>query len=90
MRRLYKILLLPLLVVNVLAALLLVCCAYSPLIPPGQFPLLSLAGLAFPWVLAANVAFLVAWLILYRRYMLPGVSYGRRLSAKRRDTGNGG
>lgn len=70
MRRLYKILLLPLLVVNVLAALLLVCCAYSPLISPEQFPLLSLAGLAFPWVLAANVAFLVAWLILYRRYML--------------------
>ena len=70
MRRLYKIILLPLLVVNVLAALLLVCCAYSPLISPEQFPLLSLAGLAFPWVLAANVAFLVAWLILYRRYML--------------------
>lgn len=70
MRRLLKILLFPFLVVNILAALLLLCCAYSPLLPAEQVPLLSLVGLAFPWVLAVNLLFLVVWLIVYRRYML--------------------
>ena len=57
-----------LLVVNLLTAILLVCCAYSPMLPAAKMPLLSLAGLAFPFVLAVNVLFLVFWLIAYWRY----------------------
>ena len=65
-----KILLIPILCLNLLVALLLVCCAYSPMLPPEYMPLLSLAGLAFPFVLAANVLFFVLWLVLYRPFML--------------------
>lgn len=70
MRWYTKILLWPLLAVNFLVALLLIGCAYSPLIPVESMPLLSLSGLAMPFVLAANVAFLVVWAVLYRRFML--------------------
>lgn len=70
MKKILKILLLPVLAVNVLAALLLVCCAYSPILPAEQMPLFSLAGLAFPIALAANVIFLVFWLFVYWRYAL--------------------
>ena len=65
-----KILFLPILLVNLLVALLLVCCAYSPVLPAEYMPLLSLAGLAFPFVLAANVVFLLVWLLLYRPFIL--------------------
>lgn len=65
-----KILLIPILCLNLLVALLLVCCAYSPVLPAEYMPLLSLAGLAFPFVLAANVLFFVLWLVLYRPFML--------------------
>lgn len=64
-----RILFLPLLVVNFVVALLLIGCAYSPLLPPATFPLLSLAGLAFPVVLAINILFIVAWLVVCRRYV---------------------
>lgn len=65
-----KILFAPILVVNLLAALLLLVCAYSPMLPAEYMPLLSLAGLAFPFVLAANVAFFLLWLLFYRPFML--------------------
>jgi endonuclease/exonuclease/phosphatase family metal-dependent hydrolase len=70
MKRVLKILLSPILVVNLLAAIGLIGCAYSPLLPAEKMPLLSLAGLAFPFVLAANVCFLVLWIFVYRRYAL--------------------
>ena len=70
MKKVLKILLSPILAVNLLAAIGLICCAYSPLLPAEKIPLLSLAGLAFPFVLAANVCFLVLWLFIYRRYAL--------------------
>lgn len=70
MKKLLKIVLYPVLLVNLLAALCLICCAYSPLLPAAQFPLLSLAGLAFPFVLAVNVFFLLLWLLVYPRYVL--------------------
>ena len=69
MRWILRILLLPVLAVNLLVALLLVGCAYSPLLPPSTVALLSLAGLAFPFVLVANVLFIPLWLVLHRRYM---------------------
>ena len=70
MKRVLKILLSPILAVNLLVAIGLICCAYSPLLPAEKIPLLSLAGLAFPFVLAANVCFLVLWIFVYRRYTL--------------------
>lgn len=70
MKKVLKILLLPVLAINMLAALLLVCCAFSPILPAERMPLLSLAGLAFPIALVANVFFLVFWLFVYWRYAL--------------------
>lgn len=58
------------LAINLLVAILLVCCAYSPMLSASQMPLLSLAGLAFPFVLAVNVFFFVFWLLAYWRYAL--------------------
>lgn len=40
------------------------------MLPPSQVPLLSLAGLAFPFALAANIVFAVFWLLLYPRYLM--------------------
>jgi len=70
MRKILKILSLPLLATNILAAACLVCCAYSPILPAEHFPLLSLAGLAFPFALAANVIFLPLWLVIYPRHLM--------------------
>ena len=70
MKWLRKILLFPLLLINVVMAVALIACAYSQLLPPEHIRLLSLGGLAFPFVLAANVAFLLVWLVFYPRYML--------------------
>ena len=70
MRKILKIALLPILALNLLAALCLIGCAYSPILPPQQVPLLSLAGLAFPFVLTANVLFLLLWLLIYPLYII--------------------
>lgn len=67
MKWILRILFLPIMVVNLVSALLLIGCAYSPFLPPATLPLLSLAGLAFPFVLAGNVAFIIAWLLVRRR-----------------------
>lgn len=64
-----KLFFLPLLVINLFVALLLVCCAYSPILPAESVPLLSLAGLAFPFVLVVNVLFIILWLVLYRPFV---------------------
>ena len=58
------------LAINLFVAMSLICSAYSPILPAAQFPLFSLAGLAFPFVLAGNVLFVVFWLVVYRRYAL--------------------
>lgn len=70
MKKVLKILLFPLLVINVMAAALLICCAYSPLLPAEHMPLLSLAGLAFPFVLVLNALFFILWLLIYPRYVV--------------------
>lgn len=64
-----KIVLYPLLAINFVVAVSMIASAYSPLLPPERLALLSLGGLAFPFVLAANVAFLFVWLFIYRRFM---------------------
>ena len=68
MSKFLKILFLPLFLLNLLVAVCLICCAYSPMLPAEQIPLLSLAGLAFPFVLAANALFLALWLLVFPRY----------------------
>ena len=60
-----KLFLLPIFALNLLTALLLIGCAYSPMLPAEDMPLLALSGLAFPFVLGVNVIFLLFWLILY-------------------------
>lgn len=69
MKWILRILFFPVLVVNFGVALLLIGCAYSPLLPPATLPLLSLAGLAFPFVLVGNILFIIAWLLVCRRYI---------------------
>ena len=76
MKKFLKILFLPILAINLALAIGLVCCAYSPLLPAEQVPLLSLAGLAFPFVLAANFFFLVLWVLIYPRYVVVPVVTG--------------
>ena len=68
MKWILRILFLPILVVNLAVALVLIGCAYSPLLPPATLPLFSLAGLAFPFALAGNILFIIAWLLVRRRY----------------------
>lgn len=69
MKWLLRILLSPILAVNLLVALLLIGCAYSPFFSPESVSLFSLAGLAFPFVLACNLLFIPLWLLLHRRYV---------------------
>ena len=68
MNKVVKVLLSPILAINVLAAIGLLCCAYSPMLPAEQTPLLSLAGLAFPIALGVNVLFLLFWLFIHWQY----------------------
>lgn len=63
-----KIWALPLLLVNAAVSVVFFLCAFSHYIPAARFPLVSLAGLAFPFALAAVVAFLVFWLFFHRRF----------------------
>ncbi len=70
MRKILQIILLPILAINLVAAICLICCAYSPILPAEQLPLLSLAGLAFPFILAINALFLLFWLLIYPRYII--------------------
>lgn len=76
MRKILQIILLPILAINLMVAICLICCAYSPMLPAEQLPLLSLAGLAFPFILAANVLFLFFWLLIYPRYIIVPIVTG--------------
>ena len=64
-----KIWVYPVLFVNLCVGVLLLLCAFSPWMPAGQLPLLSLSGLAFPFVLAANLLFVIFWLFFCRRML---------------------
>lgn len=56
------------LLVNLVAAVLMVVTAYSPYITPEEYPLLSCAGLIFPFFLLIDIAFLLFWLVFHHRY----------------------
>ncbi len=55
---------------NGVVSLLMLLCAFSPYIDPRTIPLLSCAGLAFPIFLLLNIAFMLFWLVVYRKYAL--------------------
>ena len=56
--------------VNAVMAALLCLSAFSPSLNPHTSPVASCAGLFFPIFLIFNVAFLLFWLVAYRRYAL--------------------
>ena len=62
-----KILFYPLFLINAALALLLMASGWSSFLFVKSFPVLSLMGMAFPAILAANLAFLVLWLVFYRK-----------------------
>jgi len=63
-----KILAYPLLAANLLLAVLLLVSAFcSMLAPVGKWPLLSLSGLAFPFLAIANILFLLFWLVAWKK-----------------------
>lgn len=58
----------PLLLLNLAVSAVFILCAFSPHIPAERFPIISLAGLAFPFAFAAMLAFLLFWLLFYRKF----------------------
>jgi endonuclease/exonuclease/phosphatase family metal-dependent hydrolase len=56
--------------INAVLAALLCFSAYSPYLNPHESPVVSCVGLFFPIFLILNVAFLLFWLVAYRRYAL--------------------
>lgn len=52
---------------NVAASATLVLCAFSQQVSAERLPLVSLTGLAFPFVLAAVVVFLLFWLLTWKK-----------------------
>ena len=56
--------------INVVLAALLCFSAFSPYLNPHTNPVASCAGLFFPVFLVLNIAFLLFWLVAYRRYAL--------------------
>ena len=55
---------------NVATIVLMLLVGYSDRLEPASFPMLATVGLAFPVLLAINVAFLVFWLLVKARYAL--------------------
>jgi endonuclease/exonuclease/phosphatase family metal-dependent hydrolase len=58
------------LTINGFVALLLVLSAYSANIDPVDTTLMAFLGLAFPFILLANVIFLVFWIAVKRKFIL--------------------
>jgi len=56
------------LVVSLLAMVAQLAAAWSAWLPPQEHPRASLLGFAFPFLLVANAALLVGWLLVRRRY----------------------
>lgn len=55
---------------NVGTLLLMLLVGYSDRLAPADYPMLSTVGMAFPLFLLLNVAFLVFWLFVKKRYAL--------------------
>ena len=58
----------PLLLLNLFACAVFVLCAFSQQIPAEKLPIISLAGMAFPIALGIVVAFLIFWLLFFKRF----------------------
>lgn len=70
MKFLQKILTSLVLLLNIAAASVLILSAYSGNLFYRPFPIISLAPLAFHWILAANLLFIPVWLIVNRKMTL--------------------
>ena len=70
MRGISRFLGIMLLLVNLVFAGFLVLSGYSSYIHPVSHPYLAATGLAFPFFLIVNVAFLLFWIMVYRKYAL--------------------
>lgn len=66
MKRLYKLMRWG----NVLLILVTFLAYLSPFINPESFSWINIVGTAYPWLLLANVIFVVLWLVLKNRYAL--------------------
>ncbi len=61
-------------VMNLLVVMAMLVCAYSAYLPPQNYPNWSYFGMAFPVALAANVVFLIGWLIFkWKMAAIPAV-----------------
>lgn len=60
----------PLLFISIVLTLLLVISGWSGYLPVKHFPILSLAGMAFPAILSLNILALVSWLVFHPRTSL--------------------
>lgn len=56
--------------INAVLALAFLFSAYSPYLNPQTYPIGSCAGLFFPLFLVLNLAFLLFWTVIYRKYAL--------------------
>jgi len=63
-----KLLVYPLLAVNIVAAMLLIFSCFGSIVAPiGRWPFASLSGLAFPFLYILNLLFLIFWLFVWKR-----------------------
>lgn len=69
MRLIGKLLFYPIFIINLAVAAMLVASGWSGHLSVSSFPILSLTGMVFPVLFAANVLFCFLWLIFYRRAM---------------------
>lgn len=76
MKLIGKIVAYPILAVNFIISLLLIFSSYGSLAAPsGRWPLASLSGLAFPFLLFVVLMFLVLWLFTWKKAaLLPAIS----------------
>lgn len=58
------------LLLNIAMAAAFLVSAYSPYISPEKYPMLSCAGLVFPFFLLINICFIIFWLIFRYKYVL--------------------
>ncbi|MFH1161093.1 MAG: endonuclease/exonuclease/phosphatase family protein [bacterium] len=59
-----------LVILNILAVLSLFCSYAAQYIDPREAWIFALFGLVYPWILIVNIAFVVLWLILWKKYAI--------------------
>lgn len=66
MKLIGKIVISLILLINIIAAIILIVCSYGSLTAPkGDMPLTSLSGLAFPIILIINILFIIFWILFW-------------------------